>query len=57
MNEDLRFRTKEFALRIIRMFTTLPRTEVARFLGMQMLRSGASVGANYICQPKHCSSR
>jgi four helix bundle protein len=47
MNEDLRLRTKAFALRIIRMFTALPRTEVARVLGKQALRSGTSVGANY----------
>ena len=47
MNEDLRLRTKEFALRIIRMFTALPRTEVAQVLGKQVLRSGTSVGANY----------
>ena len=44
---ELRGRTKQFALRIIRMFTALPRTEVARVLGKQALRSGTSVGANY----------
>jgi len=42
MNEDLRIRTKQFALRIIRLFTALPRTEVARVLGKQALRSGTS---------------
>ncbi len=47
MNEDLRLRTKKFALRIIRMFTALPRNEVAWVLGKQVLRSGTSVGANY----------
>jgi four helix bundle protein len=47
MNEDLRARTKEFALRIIHMFTALPKTDVARVLGRQVLRSGTSVGANY----------
>jgi four helix bundle protein len=47
MNEDLRLRTEEFALRVIRMFTALPRTEVARVLGKQVLRSGSSVGVNY----------
>ena len=47
MNEDLRPRTKEFALRIIRMFVKLPKTEVALVLGRQVLRSGTSVGANY----------
>ena len=47
MNEDLRPRTKEFALRIIRMFVKLPKMEVALVLGRQVLRSGTSVGANY----------
>ncbi len=44
---DLRLRTKTFALRIIKMFSQLPKTEVARVLGRQVLRSGTSVGANY----------
>ena len=44
---DLRERTKEFALRIIRLFTTLPKTPEAQILGKQVLRSGTSVGANY----------
>ena len=44
---DLRARTKEFALRIIRMFSALPKTTEAQVLGKQVLRSGTSVGANY----------
>ncbi len=44
---DLRVRTREFALRVIRMFSALPRTMAARVLGEQVLRSGTSVGANY----------
>lgn len=44
---DLRERTKAFALRIVGGFTALPKTEVARVLGKQFLRSGTSVGANY----------
>lgn len=44
---DLRERTKAFALRIIRMFVALPKTEEARVIGRQVLRSGTSVGANY----------
>ena len=44
---DLRTRTKEFALRIIRLFVALPNTDVARVLGKQVLRSGTSVGAHY----------
>lgn len=44
---DLRERTKKFALRMIRMFTALPKTTEAQVLGKQVLRSGTSVGANY----------
>ena len=44
---DLRVRTKDFALRIIRMFSALPKTTEAQVLGKQVLRSGTSVGANY----------
>ena len=42
---DLRERTQAFALRIIRMFVALPKTDEARVLGKQVLRSGTSVGA------------
>jgi four helix bundle protein len=44
---DLRGRTKQFALRIIRLFSGLPKTIEAHMLGKQLLRSGTSVGANY----------
>jgi four helix bundle protein len=44
---DLRERTKSFALRIIKMFASLPKTDEARVIGRQVLRSGTSVGANY----------
>jgi four helix bundle protein len=44
---DLRERTKSFALRVVRMFTTLPKTTEAQVLGKQVLRSGTSIGANY----------
>ncbi len=37
----------EFAVRVVRMFVGLPKTEEARVLGKQILRSGTSVGANY----------
>src|SRR5271170_1963760 len=40
-------RTREFALRVIRMFSALPKTTEAQVLGKQVLRSGTSVGANY----------
>jgi four helix bundle protein len=45
--KDPRKRTKDFALRIVRMFSALPKTTVAQVLGRQVLRSGTSVGANY----------
>ena len=44
---DLRPRTKNFALRIIRLYSVLPKTEEARIIGQQVLRSGTSVGAHY----------
>lgn len=46
-SDELKRRTKRFALTIIDLFRTLPRTEDARVLGKQMLRSGTSVAANY----------
>ena len=46
-NYELRDRTKQFALRVIRTFSALPKTEEARVLGKQLLRSGTSVAANY----------
>jgi len=45
--EELRDRTKRFALRIIRLFRHLPRSTEAQVLGKQLLRSGTFVGANY----------
>lgn len=44
---DLPERTKAFALRVVKMFVALPKTDEARVLGKQVLRSGTSVGANY----------
>ena len=46
-NDDLIERTKQFALRVIRLFVSLPKTGDAQVLGKQLLRSGTSVGANY----------
>lgn len=46
-SEDLKIRTKHFALRIIRLCRFLPRNHEARIIGNQVLRSGTSVGANY----------
>ena len=44
---DLAVRTKSFALQVIRLFSTLPKTTEAQIIGKQLLRSGTSVGANY----------
>jgi four helix bundle protein len=45
---DLKPRTKKFAIRIVKMYSSLPRSGVvAQVLGKQVLRSGTSVGANY----------
>ncbi|MDG2618138.1 four helix bundle protein [Thermoleptolyngbya sichuanensis A183] len=45
--EDLRQRTKAFAMRIIKVYTALPKSTEAQVLGKQLLRSGTSVGAHY----------
>jgi four helix bundle protein len=46
-HDNQRDRTKQFALRIIRMFTALPKDDVARTIGRQVLRSGTAVAAIY----------
>ena len=45
--EDLKTRTKRFALRVIRLYGVLPKSTEAQVMGRQMLRSGTSVGAHY----------
>jgi four helix bundle protein len=45
--ELLRARTKQFAIRIVRLFKSLPKAEEARIIGKQALRAGTSVAANY----------
>jgi len=44
---DLRKRTKLFALRIIKLYASLPKSTEAQVIGKQVLRSGTSVGAHY----------
>jgi four helix bundle protein len=44
---ELRERTKQFALRVIRLSGALPKTLEAQVIGKQLLRSGTSVAANY----------
>jgi four helix bundle protein len=45
--EAMKRRTKQFALRVVRLVEALPRGRTADVLGRQLLRSGTSVGANY----------
>lgn len=48
MNEqELKQRTKKFALRMLKLVGALPRTIEGRAIGNQLVRSGTSVGANY----------
>lgn len=44
---DLKLRTKQFALRVIRLVESLPTGRTADVIGRQLLRAGTSVGANY----------
>jgi four helix bundle protein len=52
--EELRQRTKAFAIRIVRLVRTLPKTDEARVMGRQLLRSATSVAANYraVCRAR-----
>jgi len=44
---ELEERTLQFAVRIVRFASMLPRTDAAIVLGRQLLRAGTSIGANY----------
>ncbi len=44
---DLAMRTKQFALRAIKVFCAIPKTTEGEVLGKQFLRSATSVGAHY----------
>ena len=45
--EELKKRTKEFAIRIIKLVNSLPKNSIGRTIGNQLLRAGISVDANY----------
>jgi four helix bundle protein len=55
--EELRVRTKKFAVRIVRMYKSLPHATDAQVLGKQLLRCGTSVAANYRadCRARSCA--
>ena len=52
--EELRDRTKQFAVRIVRLFQALPKSSEAQVMGKQLLRCETSVGANYraVCRAR-----
>jgi TIGR02436 family protein len=45
--QEFKKRTKELALRIIKLVSSLPKNTVSDVIGKQLIRSGTSVGANY----------
>ncbi len=45
--KDLKARTRDFSLRIIRLYSALAKTTEAQIIGKQLFRSGTSVGAHY----------
>lgn len=51
---ELKRRTKNFAVRIVNLFRSLPHSPDAQTLGKQLLRSGTSVAANYraVCRAR-----
>ncbi len=50
----LRARTKQFAIRVVKLYRALPRTRDAQVSGMQVLRSGTLLAANYraVCRAR-----
>lgn len=52
--EEFKKRTKTFTLRNIKVFQSLPKTDEAKIIGKQLLRSASSVGANYraVCRER-----
>jgi four helix bundle protein len=45
--DDLKKRTKQFALRILKLVAALPNTAAGRAIGGQLVRAGTAVAANY----------
>ena len=44
---DIKERLRQFSLRVIEMYGSLPKQTVPQVLGKQVIRSGTSVGAHY----------
>ena len=45
--EGLKTRTKQFAIRILKLYQALPKTHDYQIVGKQLIRSGTSVASNY----------
>ncbi len=54
VEQELKNRTKHYALRVIKLVKALPKTIDGRTIGNQLIRSGTSVGANYraVCRAR-----
>ena len=52
--EAMKMRTKQFAIRIVSVVRSLPRTREGDVLGKQLLRCGTAVAANYraVCRSR-----
>jgi four helix bundle protein len=52
--EALKLRTKQFAIRIVGLVRSLPRTREGDVIGKQLLRCGTAVAANYraVCRAR-----
>lgn len=52
--EELKKRTKKFAVSIIKLVNSLPKNDASKTIGRQLLRSGTSIGANYraVCRAR-----
>jgi four helix bundle protein len=51
---ELRARTKQFTLRVLRVVAALPDNAQGRVIGYQLMKAGSSVGANYraVCRSR-----
>src|SRR5437762_13562510 len=54
---DLKARTKQFALRVIKLVDALPKTIQGRAVANQIIRSATSLAANYraACRARSCA--
>jgi four helix bundle protein len=45
--DELKKRTKQFGLRVIKLVEALPKTQITAVIGRQLVRCATSIGANY----------